>query len=298
MNHNIRTAAERVAETAAMPGMKQWVGTWRENGRCCAGARLAHALSVPSGGYVDGMRAFARSMGCNEAQLILLLRQAGAGHNPFGAWAWPNKPAEVWRNLMEIEDFPETRGTKLSLLNMDRATMPQADLAGANLAYTILSRADLRRADLSGADLSGADLSGANLAGANLAGANLSDANLKGADLTGANLAGADLTLATLAGARLEGPELERAKLRMTNLKNTVLDPHRGEHGPLALMARLARKLARLLTRTAKPQNSPSPEDEGIPGNGTAGTETAGTGTAGTGRNRKPGRGPSTGGRS
>ena len=59
----------------------------------------------------------------------------------------------------------------------------------------------------------------------------------------------------------------------MTNLKNTALDPHRGKHGPPWLMARLARKMGRLLTRTAQPQKAPGPEEKGIPGNRTAGTE-------------------------
>ena len=84
-------------------------------------------------------------------------------------------------------------------------------------------------------------------------------------------------------GPGWRGRSWRGAKLRMTNLKNTVLDPHRGEHGPpWRSWPGWPGSWARLLTRTAKPQNSPSPEDEGIPGNGTAGTETAGNGTAGT----------------
>lgn len=152
------------------------------DGACCVGARLGMHLNVgydhPYGlpYYLLGADAWARSMGATRAHAILLLRQAGAGFNPFSALPWETAVEEVAMTLRTIEELPS--------------------LVGANLR-----RADLRGADLSGWDLHGADLSGANLERANLSETNLSEAclfyaNLLHAVLKDTHLEGADLRYA------------------------------------------------------------------------------------------------------
>ena len=152
----VPAAIRKVHRAVTAPGIDQAHGQWREDGRCCAGARMARALGVASGNYLDGADAWAREMGGNRAHVILLLRQAGAGPDPLGPEQWPLSPREVWANLSGEEELPLLAG---------------ADLRGADLRM-----ADLRNADFTGADLRGADMSGADLRGACLDGANLDQA--------------------------------------------------------------------------------------------------------------------------
>ena len=149
----VPTAIRKVYQAVTAPGIIQSEGQWREDGRCCAGARMAHALGVETGVFLDGADAWAREMGGNRAHVILLLRQAGAGRDPFGPEEWPVCPRQVWARLSEEEDLPV--------------------LAGADLQWADLRGADLRDADLTGANLKGADLTDADLRGACLEGANL-----------------------------------------------------------------------------------------------------------------------------
>ena len=157
--------------------------------------------------------AWGRMMNANRAHLVIMLREAGAGHYPFSDAEWPSTPAQVWENLARMEQLPNLNGANLS-----RIDFKWADLASANLTGADLSGTDLRWADLASANLSGADLSNANLSWASLMDADLPDADLTGADLNRTNLTGADLTRTNMAGANLEG-----ANLRGATLDGTIL---------------------------------------------------------------------------
>ena len=154
----VPTAIRKVYPAVTAPGITQSQGQWQEDGRCCAGARIAHVLGVISGNFLDGVDAWAREMGGNRAHVILMLRRAGAGWDPLGSDQWPTSPREVWANLSNEEDLPLLAGANLQGADLRGADLKNADLTGANLAG----------ADLSGADLSGADLRWACLSGANL----------------------------------------------------------------------------------------------------------------------------------
>ena len=164
----VPTAIRKVYPAVIAPGINQANGQWRDDGRCCVGARLAHALGVETGNFLDGADAWARELGGNRVHVILMLRRAGAGREPLGPEEWHHSPREVWANLSEEEELPL--------------------LAGADLLGSDLRAADLRGADLRNAVLREADLTGANLAGANLAGADLREACLDGANLDQATL--------------------------------------------------------------------------------------------------------------
>ena len=171
------------------PGLiDQEVGGHTPNRPCCVGSHLAHFLGGKTS-FRYGIKAFCGVIGANQAQAILMLREAGAPARPFGGKKWPKPPAEVFAALTKIEELPSLVG---------------ADLTSENLAGANLKGANLRCINLVGANLRGADL-----AGANLAGANLERADLKGANLEGANLKGADL---------------RGANLKDANVKNTILD--------------------------------------------------------------------------
>ena len=149
----VPAAIRKVYPAVRAPGIVQSNGQWQTDGRCCVGARMAHALGVDTGNFLDGADAWARDMGGNRAHVIVMLKRAGAGPDPLGPKEWPRSPRDVWARLSEVEELPT------------------------------LVAADLRWADLRGADLAGADLTGANLKGADL-----TSADLRGVCLDGANL--------------------------------------------------------------------------------------------------------------
>jgi uncharacterized protein YjbI with pentapeptide repeats len=122
----------------------------------------------------------------------------------------------------------------LDALNLSGANINSADLTGASLTHADLSKADLTGANIADADLSKADLTGAYLSSANLTrtflfGANLTDANLYGANLTkvglvGAKIVGADFTDANLTGVFLSDQNLTDDNFLGANLTNANLD--------------------------------------------------------------------------
>ena len=178
MTNQIQQMIQLVRDAVTAPDVDPQVGTWQPDGRCCVGARLAHALGLKSGDYLDGIDEWARRMGGNRAQVLLMLKSAGAGNDPTGGDEWPTPPETVWRNLAEVESLPGLAGQDLSRMG----------LAGADLTGVQLIGTDLTGANLTGADLQRTDLTGADLTGANLTGADLRRTDLTGADLTGTNL--------------------------------------------------------------------------------------------------------------
>ena len=73
--------------------------------------------------------AWGRMMNANRAHLVIMLREAGAGHYPFSDAEWPSTPAQVWENLAQMEQLPDLKGANLS-----RIDFKWADLASANLS--------------------------------------------------------------------------------------------------------------------------------------------------------------------
>ncbi len=209
---SVAEAARLVEEAVTAPGIDQSVGSWREDGRCCMGSRIAHALGVETPNYLNGVDEWARLMGATRAQVILMLRDAGAGPDPLGPARWQESPRAVWRRLESLREMPRLHHRDLSRQNLARTDLRDSDLAG-----TRLYRANLRGAELDNADLTRADLRAADLAGASLRCARMRDADLRGADLTGA-----DISKANLNGARTEG-----AVTVFTNAAGTGLETRR-----------------------------------------------------------------------
>ena len=73
----IKTAVENVRDIVCLPDVDQTKGIWQDDGKCCVGARLAHALNEKSGDFLKGIDAFAKTIGGNRAHVILMLREAG-----------------------------------------------------------------------------------------------------------------------------------------------------------------------------------------------------------------------------
>ena len=156
--NDLKLMAERVMPIVSMPDLDQNAAIWRPDGKCCVGARLAHALNVESGRFMGGANAFAESIGASLVQLILMLRAAGAPYDPFGIDEWQTGHPEIFRRLAKIETLPETRNAhvpRIFLINMK--------VAGANLANANFNESDLYGADPSGANLQGATFTKADM---------------------------------------------------------------------------------------------------------------------------------------
>ena len=211
---------------------------------CCVGAHLAHILTTQNTGYLDGADAWAKLIGGNRAHAILLLREAGAPHDPFSEEEWPIPPSLVFEAAAMIETLPELRGADLSHTILVDTDLAGVDLSGTNFRLAYMHDIDLQGANLAKADLSGADLRGSNMedvdltsamlvdtslvrtqmARADLKHANLQRAVLHASDLKEADLYRANLTSATLTEAILTGANLTEAILDEADLTGAILD--------------------------------------------------------------------------
>ena len=88
-----------------------------------------------------------------------MLREAGAGHDPFGNAEWSSTPTQVWENLARVQQRPHP-GRCMYLSGVD--------FKWADLGLTKLSNVDLTGADLRWASLMDVNLKAANLTGAAL----------------------------------------------------------------------------------------------------------------------------------
>ena len=196
----IQEPIEKVGETASLPDMDPYREYGQKDNWYSLMAQMFHTPSVLNS-LPD---TWCLTMKANRAHLVIMLREAGAGHDPFGNAEWSSTPVQVWENLARVEQLPDLNG---------------ADFSGVDFKWADLSDANLSNADLTGINFKWASLMDTNLKGTNLTGSDLRWADLDGADLSNANLTGTDLRWATLAGANLEG-----ADLRGAIVDGTILD--------------------------------------------------------------------------
>ena len=215
---------EMVREAVTAPGINQRRGTWNPRGDCCMGSRIAHRLGLePEAPYMEGVDEWARLMGVNRADVIAMLQDAGAGHDPLGPRRWPSCPTQVWKRLAQTPEPPSLRGRDLTGVNLAGANLQGTDLRGARLDRCSLHRARLDNGDLSFATMRESDLR---------------EASIRCVNLTGADLYRADLTLADLAKSNLRDARMDRASVALAKLEQTRLGrdlrvPARGAPGAL-----------------------------------------------------------------
>ena len=226
----------KVGETASPPDVSPCREYGKKDNWYSLMAQLFHTPSV-----LDSLPdAWCLMMKANRAHLVIMLREAGAGHDPFGNAEWSSTPAQVWENLAKVEQLPNLNGADLSGLDFKWADLDGADLSNADLTGANLRWASLMDTNLSNTNLTGADLRWANLDGANLDGADLSNANLTGTDLRWASLMDADLPGADLRGAIVDGTilveaDLTGANVTGVNLRSTYLDDDTKLDGAIGL---------------------------------------------------------------
>ena len=200
----IQEAVEKVREILAFPDKNPFQEYWRKDNQYSLIAQLFHTLSSENVHPYSLPDAWGEMMNANRAHLVIMLREAGAGHDPFRNAEWSSTPAQVWENLAQMEQLPDLKDADLSGVDFKWADLAHAKLKGADLSGT-----DLRWADLTAADLTGANLCNANLSWASLMEADLQDADLRGAILNRTNLTGADLTRTNMAGVNLHSAYLD-----------------------------------------------------------------------------------------
>ena len=171
----IQKPIEKVRETASIPDVDPSRENWQKDNWHSLIVQLFHTPSTLNN-LPDAWRLL---MKANRAHLIILLREAGAGHEPFCDSGWSSTPTQVWENLAKVKQLPNLNG---------------ADFYGV----------DFKWADLKGADLSGADLRWANFRWANLKDAYLRDTMIDGTILVEADLTGTKLIEAHLRSAYLD----------------------------------------------------------------------------------------------
>ena len=188
----IQEPIEKVRETASLPDVAPSREYGQKDNWYSLMAQMFHAPSVLNS-LPD---TWCLTMKANRAHLVIMLREAGAGHDPFGNAEWSSTPTQVWENLAQVQQLP---------------TLDGADLSGVDFKWADFSNTDLSNANLTGADLRWADLKGANLTGADLRWATLMGANLKGVDLRDTMIDGTILVEADLTGASVTGLNLNAA---------------------------------------------------------------------------------------
>ena len=216
----IQETIEKVRETASLPDVDlspeyPQKETWY--------SLMAQLFHIPSAwnSLPDTWRLM---MKANRAHLVIMLREAGAGHDPFGDTEWPLSPARVWENLARVEQLPDLNGANLSGVDFKWADLNGAGLEGTDLTGINFKWASLMDANISGANLTGADLRWADLDGADLEGADLTGTDLRWATLMGANLSNPDLRGAIIDGTNLDEANLTGANLTGVNLHSAYLD--------------------------------------------------------------------------
>ena len=143
---------------------------FNEEGKCCIGARLAMIIIPDYYGndnfdhdgtpwYLIGVDEWIKTAGGNRLHAILLLRQAGASHNPFGIEQWKESPEKVLDNLKEIEELPPLTDQDFSWCRLDDIHLKDENLSGSKLIYSSIKHSILENSDFSNCDLEGANLS-------------------------------------------------------------------------------------------------------------------------------------------
>ena len=132
-------------------------------GRCCIFTRIGMILGIDPKDwreeeyYQHGAGAWAGLLGGNRLHAILLLRQAGAGHDPVSdSQGWIDYlpgPYQVLKRIAEIDNLPELRGQ---------------DFSKCNLSFLELQGEDLRDCDFTRAYWYGARIKNCNLEGCKL----------------------------------------------------------------------------------------------------------------------------------
>lgn len=224
MRIDVNDLLDPIKPLLTMPAeqIDQSVSFYEEGVPCCVGSHMANLLGVAAGhadDFLKGIDAWAELVGGNRAHAIVMLRQAGAGHNPLSAATWKLHPNTVFENLTFIEELPDLKGKRF-----DDQWLMEVDFSGMDLAGTRFDRADVRRSKFVECNLHQADFGLALASDADFSRATLTEANFQGAELYDttfmeANMSGADLIDAYFQNTDTTGVDMTNVKIGQSKWK-------------------------------------------------------------------------------
>lgn len=162
---------------------------------CCVGAHMANLLDVAyncEDDFLAGIDKWISIVGGNRAHAILMLREAGAGHNPLSGVQWATPFSDVWQNLWRIEQLPSLSNVDLSGTCLHEVNFKRMDLHGSSFSAAYVNESNFKHANLRNCNFHKADCEGANFKYANLSNARfgmayVGDIKTKGAITDGVN---------------------------------------------------------------------------------------------------------------
>ena len=216
--------------------LNQRNGRYRTDISCCVGAHLAHFMNAGSC-YTEGMDAWGRHIGGNAAHGLLLLRNAGAGWDPFGGAEWPMHPAKVFENLMAVEDLPDTRGAnftdvELSYCDLSKGDFRYSTFFGTTLVGTKFREADLTGAIINGAEAPDADFSNARFDHAHIIHSYMYDCRFKGASFIRTNMRHTDFSKSDFERAYFEDAVASGVRLKKSIFHKTRVNSANADNAP------------------------------------------------------------------
>ena len=128
----IQEPTQKVGETASLPDENPYREYGQKDNWYSLMAQMFHTPSVLNS-LPD---AWCLIMKANRAHLVIMLREAGAGHDPFGNAEWSSTPTQVWEKLAQVQQLP---------------TLDGADLSGVDFKWADLGLTKLSNVDLTGA---------------------------------------------------------------------------------------------------------------------------------------------------
>ena len=131
----IQKAVEKVREMMCSLDKNPFQEYWWNDHRYSPTAQPFHALSSANVHPYSLPDTWGEMMNANRAHLVIMLREAGAGHDPFRNAEWSSTPAQVWENIAQMEQLPDLKDADLSGVDFK-----WANLIGTNLKGTDLSR--------------------------------------------------------------------------------------------------------------------------------------------------------------
>ena len=113
----------------------------------CIGSRLSSVIKKSHNGqtldYLEGVDEWINKVGGNRLHAILMLRQAGAGHNPLKMGEWPTRPQEVLENLKMIKELPPLTNQDFSFSNLIGISLKKLDLSGSSFKNALMMETKL-----------------------------------------------------------------------------------------------------------------------------------------------------------
>ena len=167
-------------------------GKLEKDGYCCIGARLAMLADLTIKHkylyYLQGIDNWIQTVNGNRLHAILLLRQAGAGHDPLAGEGWETIPERVIKNLKKIEELPNIKGENFSNCSLTEIELKDLDLSGTSFYWGNMKHSKLENIIFNNCDFRSALLYGSTVENCEFKNAKIEDAWIEKATFKNSSL--------------------------------------------------------------------------------------------------------------